>query len=112
MAIISMPVGVREINWRAMWRRLLSSLAVWWLTLNPAEAQPLRVVIETEAGAIEVQVEPSRAPTTVANFLRYVDAGLYDGGRFHRAVTLRNQVRDDVKIEVIQGGRSPEDVKA
>ena len=33
---------------------------------------------------------------------------MYDGGRFHRAVRLDNQVRKDVLIEVIQGGRDPE----
>ena len=37
---------------------------------------------------------------TVANFLRYVDAGHYDGGVFHCTVTLANQVRDDILIEV------------
>jgi peptidyl-prolyl cis-trans isomerase A (cyclophilin A) len=65
------------------------------------------VVIETTAGAIEVELD-SRAPLTVANFLKYVDAKLYDGGRFHRAVRRDNGVRKDVPIEVIQGGRSPE----
>ena len=70
------------------------------------------VVVETEAGAIEIQLEPSRAPMTVANFLRYVDQQMYDGGRFHRAVRLDNQVRSDVLIEVIQGGRNPADAKA
>ena len=69
------------------------------------------VVIDTELGAIEVQLQPSRAPITVANFLRYVDQQMYDGGRFHRAVRLDNQVRDDVKIEVVQGGRDPENAK-
>jgi peptidyl-prolyl cis-trans isomerase A (cyclophilin A) len=70
------------------------------------------VVIETELGRITVELEPSLAPATVANFLRYVDAKMYDGGRFHRAVRLDNQVRDDVKIEVIQGGRDPQAAKS
>jgi peptidyl-prolyl cis-trans isomerase A (cyclophilin A) len=65
------------------------------------------VVIDTSIGPIEVAVDPLHAPLTTANFLRYVDAGMYDGGRFHRAVRLDNQVRQDVKIEVIQGGRDP-----
>lgn len=33
---------------------------------------------------------------------------MYDGGRRHRAVRLDNQVRKEVLIEVIQGGRNPE----
>lgn len=68
----------------------------------------VRVLIETELGEIEVEVDASRAPGTVANFLRYVDAGRYDGGRFHRSVRLDNQARDDVLIEVIQASGNPD----
>ena len=63
-----------------------------------------QVIIETEAGEIHVTLEDDKAPGTVANFLRYVDAGLYDGGRFHRVVRLDNQPDDSIRIEVIQGG--------
>lgn len=74
-----------------------------------AGQQPLLLVrIETSAGPIDVEIDSARAPLTAANFLRYVDAGMYDGGRFHRAVRLDNQARSDVLIQVIQGGRSPE----
>lgn len=63
-----------------------------------------RVVIETEAGDITVVLEDERAPGTVTNFLDYVDAGMYDGGRFHRVVRMDNQPNDTIHIEVIQGG--------
>src|SRR5438094_10568035 len=66
--------------------------------------KPVRVLIQTEKGDITVEVEPAKAPVTVANFLRYVDGGFYDGGRFHRTVTLKNQPKNDVKIEVVQAG--------
>lgn len=66
-----------------------------------------RVEIETSLGTIVVELNADRAPTTVANFLRYVDAGLYAGGVFHRTVTLANQPQNKVKIEVIQGGPNP-----
>jgi len=38
-----------------------------------------------------------------------VDAGLFDGGRFHRAVRPRpdNQPQNEVQIEVIQAGANP-----
>jgi len=62
------------------------------------------VLIETTAGVITAEVDTVRAPVSGANFLRYVDAGAYDGGRFHRTVRMDNQPRDSVKIEVIQGG--------
>jgi peptidyl-prolyl cis-trans isomerase A (cyclophilin A) len=65
------------------------------------------VVIETSLGAIEVQVDEANAPVTAANFLRYVDAGHYDGGRFHRTVRLDNQPDNRVKIEVVQAAVDP-----
>ena len=70
------------------------------------------VTIETSAGSIDVEIDATNAPITAANFLRYVDAKMYDSGRFHRAVRLDNQARQDVLIQVIQGGRNPEQAKA
>ncbi|MFN7545629.1 MAG: peptidylprolyl isomerase [Acidobacteriota bacterium] len=66
----------------------------------------LRVVVrfETTLGDIVVALSGDRAPGTVENFLRYVDAGLYDGGVFHRTIKMDNQPQSPVKIEVIQGG--------
>ncbi len=60
------------------------------------------VVIETAMGEIGVEVDATHAPVTAANFLAYVDAGLYDGGTFHRTVTPGNQPNDAIRIEVIQ----------
>ena len=62
----------------------------------------VHVIIDTEHGEIEVAIDEEHAPGTSANFLRYLDAGHYDGGQFHRTVTLQNQPNNDVKIEVIQ----------
>jgi peptidyl-prolyl cis-trans isomerase A (cyclophilin A) len=80
------------------------------LAMAPAGAQqvpprhviPIRIV--TSVGTIDAELDSARAPITVANFLRYVDAHLYDGGSFFRAVTTTNQPTDSVRIEVIQGG--------
>lgn len=69
------------------------------------------VTIETSLGSIDVEIDAAHAPISAANFLKYVDAKMYDGGRFHRAVRLDNQARKDVMIEVIQGGRDPEQAK-
>jgi len=62
------------------------------------------LMIRTERGDIAVSLDSARAPVTVSNFLRYVDAGFFTNGRFHRTVTPDNQPRDSVRIEVIQGG--------
>lgn len=64
----------------------------------------VRVRIETELGNIDVEIDQQGAPVTAGNFLRYVDAGLYDGTRFYRVVTPQNQPNDTVRIEVVQGG--------
>jgi peptidyl-prolyl cis-trans isomerase A (cyclophilin A) len=62
------------------------------------------VVVQTEAGEIVLEVDAARAPITAANFLRYVDAGRYDGGRFHRTVRPDNQPGKTAIIEVVQAG--------
>lgn len=69
----------------------------------PASAMP-RVLIDTDAGAITVEINQDKAPVTAANFLQYVKDGRYDGGAFYRVVTMQNQPTSPVKIEVIQGG--------
>jgi peptidyl-prolyl cis-trans isomerase A (cyclophilin A) len=80
----------------------LPAAAAW---SGAAGAQTLpRVVIQTELGDIEVEVDSIRAPVTAANFLRYVDLGFYHFGRFHRTVREDNQPQNKVKIAVIQAG--------
>ena len=69
---------------------------------------PVRVVVETDLGTFELEVDIDRAPVTAANFLRYVDGGHYDGGVFHRTVHEDNQPNDSIRIAVIQGGRNRE----
>ena len=86
-------------------------LVAWVLVLAalapavPARAQDLpRVIIKTEIGTIEAEVDTIHAPITAANFLRYVDLGFYQFGRFHRTVRADNQPNDKVKIAVVQAG--------
>lgn len=74
------------------------------------DVRPVRVLLRTDQGDVELELDP-KAPKTVANFLRYVDGGFYDGGRFHRTVTPANQPANKVKIEVIQAGVNPAKVK-
>lgn len=66
-----------------------------------------RVVLETQLGAIEIDVDSKRAPSTAANFLQYVRDGAYNGGLFHRTVTPSNQRDNNVKIEVVQASPKP-----
>ena len=92
-------------------RRIVAAaaLAVCALALLRAQAgaQAVRVRFETALGAFEVELDAVRAPSTVANFLKYVDGGFYDGGRVHRSARLETQAARPVKIEVIQAGINP-----
>jgi peptidyl-prolyl cis-trans isomerase A (cyclophilin A) len=54
-------------------------------TTNAATAAPT-VVLSTSLGAIEIELQPDKAPVTVSNFLAYVDAGFYSGTVFHRVI--------------------------
>ena len=55
-------------------------------TESDAELAAFRAVLDTTHGRIAVDMYPDRAPNHVRNFLRLVDAGVYDGIAFHRVV--------------------------
>ncbi|HVK86771.1 MAG TPA: peptidylprolyl isomerase [Kofleriaceae bacterium] len=44
------------------------------------------VEVTTNQGTFAITLDPARAPTSVENFLRYVDANHYDGTVFHRVI--------------------------
>ena len=96
-------MNIHRARFLAIGALLFALTAATW---SAQEKEKVKVVIETEVGAIEVELDAKRAPGTVSNFLRYVDGGHYNGGRFHRTVKLNpdNQPQNTVKIEVIQAG--------
>ncbi len=86
-------------------KKLFLTVLILVFTITNASAQKKEIcIIKTSLGAITVELYPKKAPITVANFLKYVDAHLYDNTSFFRAVTLNNQPKDSVNIEVIQSG--------
>jgi len=65
------------------------------------------VVMETSAGRIMIMLYTDKAPVTVENFLKYVDAGFYDNTIFHRIVRQAKRGADLDKanlMNVVQGG--------
>jgi peptidyl-prolyl cis-trans isomerase A (cyclophilin A) len=80
-------------------------------SVRPVAQSPVRVRVQTELGDIVMEIDAKRAPNTAANFLRYLNAGHYDGGTFHRTVKMDNQPDSPVKIEVIQAGVNPDRAK-
>ncbi len=49
-------------------------------------AEPVRVLMETSAGNITLELDAGKAPKTVANFVQYVNDKHYDGAVFHRVI--------------------------
>ncbi len=75
-------------------RLFLVVLAFACLTAPALAGGKPQVRLETTKGLIVVELEPAVAPKTVANFLRYVREGFYNGTIFHRVI----------KDFMIQGG--------
>ena len=57
------------------------------VTTAAQSKDPVTVLITTSKGNITVELLPDKAPETVANFLRYVDEGFYNGTIFHRVIS-------------------------
>jgi peptidyl-prolyl cis-trans isomerase A (cyclophilin A) len=70
--------------------RLLAACAALFtaasLHLTAQDAAKPVVVIDTNKGVIEVELNAEKAPITVKNFLAYVDAKHFDGTIFHRVI--------------------------
>ncbi len=64
-------------------RTMLVASATALLALG-AQAQNVR--LSTNQGDIVLQLEATKAPKTVANFVEYVKAGHYNGTIFHRVI--------------------------
>ncbi|MCB2197162.1 MAG: peptidylprolyl isomerase [Bacteroidetes bacterium] len=62
------------------------------------------IEIKTESGSIVAELYPDKAPVTCENFLKYIRNNKLEGSKFYRVVRMDNQPKNDVKIEVIQGG--------
>jgi peptidyl-prolyl cis-trans isomerase A (cyclophilin A) len=66
-----------------------------------------QVAVQTDKGLILVALESARAPITAANFLRYVDAGKYDGAAFYRA----SRAPGAPTVGLIEGGLADDQAK-
>jgi len=74
--------------------------AIASIATPPPNPIPL-VIIHTDRGDIAVGLRIYEAPETVCNFLRYADAGAYDGGSFFRTVVAATDANPN-PIDVIQ----------
>ncbi len=75
-----------------------------------------KIAIKTSVGTITVALFGNDAPKTVANFLKYVERGYYNGKIFHRIINgfmiqgggfdetvTRDETVDPIQLEIIPG---------
>lgn len=66
-------------------KKILAAFAALLFASTALAANPM-VEIKTNQGTITVELYANKAPTTVENFLRYVQDGFYNGVIFHRVI--------------------------
>ncbi len=96
---------IKFVGRSGLWSAALAACGLLSLAQTPLP-KPVLVVLETEKGAIEIEVDVARAPNTAANFLKYVDGGYYNGGEFHRTVRPDTETNTTTPIQVIQARRA------
>lgn len=71
-----------------MFRRIITiAIAAIGLVAGvQGQAANPQVDLDTTAGKIRIELDPTAAPKTVENFLAYVKAKHYDGTQFHRVI--------------------------
>ena len=77
--LLEFALTVTDINKRTSEDRVAVRI------LSPSTVGP-RVRLSTSFGDIVVELNETKAPKTVQNFLRYVDDNFYDGTIFHRVI--------------------------
>jgi len=63
---------------------LISMGSMFWG--GDTEMEIITVVLETTKGTIELELDATNAPITVANFVGYIEDGHFDGTIFHRVI--------------------------
>jgi len=75
-----------------------------FLSINSFSQSLPKVKLTTSLGKIVLGIDTIHAPVTAKNFLKHVETGTYNNAVFYRVVRMDNQPKNDMKIEVIQGG--------
>jgi cyclophilin family peptidyl-prolyl cis-trans isomerase len=80
---------MKEVRMKFSRRHVMTMIAAFSLSgamqLVQAADAP-HVVLKTNLGDIELELNPEKAPKTVENFLQYVKSGQYNGTIFHRVI--------------------------
>jgi peptidyl-prolyl cis-trans isomerase B (cyclophilin B) len=73
---------------------IMASLLLWFALAQASSGPIKQAVVETSVGEFIIDLNPDAAPNHVANFVKLVQAGTYEGTVFHRVV----------KYGMVQGG--------
>ena len=79
---------------KSLIKSILAFFAIIGVIGNLQAADKPKVHFKTTMGDFTIELEPDKAPITVANFIEYVRAGHYDNLIFHRVI----------KSFMVQGG--------
>jgi peptidyl-prolyl cis-trans isomerase A (cyclophilin A)/peptidyl-prolyl cis-trans isomerase B (cyclophilin B) len=88
-------------NPRRTFIRLLAALSLAACFHGVHAADKPQVTLKTNMGDVVLELYPEKAPKTVANFLKYVKSGHYNGTIFHRVINNF----------MVQGGGFDKDMK-
>jgi len=69
-----------------LFSQLLVAALISLASLSMASAETTKVLMKTNMGNIEIELDGDKAPLSVKNFLRYADEGFYNGTIFHRVI--------------------------
>lgn len=77
---LEFELEVRDLRGRRATDRVVLTVG------DPGDDPKPRVKLETSKGNIVIELDRTKAPVTVRNFLQYVDDAFYDGLLFHRVI--------------------------
>lgn len=65
---------------------LLAAILVFGMSGTVQAADTVNLLMKTSQGDIAIELDREKAPDSVANFLKYVEEGFYNGTIFHRVI--------------------------
>ncbi len=69
-----------------MLKKLAMAASTLLFSASLLAAEAPHVLLTTNLGEVEVELDAEKAPVSAKNFLAYVDSGFYNGVQFHRVI--------------------------
>lgn len=69
-----------------MLKKLAMAASALLFSASLLAAEAPHVLLTTNLGEVEVELDAEKAPVSAKNFLAYVDSGFYNGVQFHRVI--------------------------